>query len=197
MSSDSSIELSEYVEKHGYGHAILPKEFLLRSGLLNFNHGSFGTVPKDVMERHVQLLHEQESCPEDWFRRVYFNYVNESRQKIAELINAHVDDVVIVENASAAVNGILRSFPFESGDIVLVFSSAYQMVTETLLFQEVYQQVKMISIPIEYPVKDPQELILAFSSIIQQLGNQVKLCIFSHISSMVSSFLNFSRCFCC
>jgi hypothetical protein len=47
------------------------------------------------------------------------------RQRLADYINADVDDVVLIENASAGVNGVLRSWPWRAGDKVLYFSTAY------------------------------------------------------------------------
>ncbi len=89
-------------------------KFLLYDGLFNLNHGSFGTVPKSVFERHHQYLLEQESCPEIWFRETYFKYINSSRLALAGLIRADMKDIVLVENASYAVNSIIRSFPFKA-----------------------------------------------------------------------------------
>lgn len=178
-----------------FGHSLLsPNEengsgaFLLKEGLLNFNHGSFGTVPKSVMDEHIRFLYEQEACPEVWFREKYFQYVNQSRESIASLIHARSEDVVMVENASTAVNAILRSFPFEKGDIILVFSSAYKMITETLRFQEFHQGIVTIEIPIAYPVANEEELIESFKEVIAKHAPRVKLCVFSHISSMVCRF---------
>jgi isopenicillin-N epimerase len=89
------------------------KHFLLNKGLINLNHGSFGTVPKKVLESHFNFLTEQESCPEVWFRETYFKYINESRKLVANLIKTKTENVVLVENASYAVNSVLRSFPFK------------------------------------------------------------------------------------
>lgn len=170
--------------QYNYGNSLLASDFLMRPGLSNFNHGSFGTVPRTVMERHIALLQEQESCPEVWFRETYFKYVNQARERIAELIRAPLDDVVLVENASTAVNAILRSFPFHAGDVVLVFSSAYQMVTETLHFLNYHAKVETVEMPITYPVASSQHFIDLLTQYLALYEGRVKLCVFSHISSM-------------
>ena len=103
------------------GHSLRKDTFILREEITSFNHGSFGTVPKPVMDAHVRLLMEQESCPELWFRETYFTHIENSRKCISELINANIEDVVLVENASSAVNAILRSFPFKVSSISNVF----------------------------------------------------------------------------
>ena len=42
--------------------------FYLEEGYVNLNHGSFGTVPKPVMEHQIKLLAKQEAKPDAWFR---------------------------------------------------------------------------------------------------------------------------------
>ena len=96
------------------GHALVEKNFFLfRKKLVNMNHGSFGTVPAEVAEEQYKIMLEQESCPEYWFKKGFFAYINNSRSLVSSLINADVADVVMVENASYAVNAILRSYPFK------------------------------------------------------------------------------------
>ena len=41
-----------------------------------------------------------------------------ARQKVADLIGAKLDEVVLVLNASTGINTILRNFDWEEGDIV-------------------------------------------------------------------------------
>ena len=50
-----------------YGHC-LRHHFYLEEGYVNLNHGSFGTVPKPVMEHQIKLLAKQEAKPDAWFR---------------------------------------------------------------------------------------------------------------------------------
>ena len=170
---------------NGYGHVLRDHHFCLYQSLVNFNHGSFGTVPRPVFDSHVRYLQEQESCPEIWFRQSYEPYVNAARQRLASLIRADLADVVLVENASYAVNSILRSYPFASGDKVLLFSSAYRMVVDTLKYLVTTMGVEIVEVPIAYPVLHEDELIRAVESTLEKHAS-IRMCVFSHISSMVS-----------
>jgi len=102
------------------GHRLLREHFLLQQPLIHLNHGSFGAVPKVVLDEQHALMLEQERCPEDWFRRTYQPYIRTARQAVATLINADIEDVVLVENASYAVNSVLRSFPFKVVAVLIV-----------------------------------------------------------------------------
>lgn len=96
-----------------FGRELLARHFHLRADKINFNHGSFGTVPKNIMEAHYKALLEQESSPEIWFRKTFYQYVDESRKLLADLVKVPVEELVLVENASYAVNSILKTFPFK------------------------------------------------------------------------------------
>lgn len=95
------------------GHKLREEYFQLYTGLTNLNHGSFGTVPKPVMTAQIEYMTKQESCPELWFREWYQVDINKARSSVAKLINSADEEVVLVENASYAINGLLRSYPFK------------------------------------------------------------------------------------
>ena len=166
-----------------FGRALKNKYFLLAHNFTNLNHGSFGTVPRQVAERQHALFLEQEAYPDTWFRKSYFDYVNESRNLVASLIQAQVKDVVLVENASSAVNAVLRSIGLERGDVVLRLSTAYGMVVETLSYLQQTAGIEVIVVDVQFPMTGKEQIATAVREALVNHSN-VKLCVFSHISSM-------------
>lgn len=69
--------------------------------------------------------------------------------------------------------------------MVIHFSCDYQMVIDTLQFLKSSAAITVISVPIVYPVVDESQLVDAFQSELDK-HNHVTMCIYSHISSMVS-----------
>lgn len=96
-----------------FGESIRSQKFMLDPSMSHLNHGSFGTVPKDIFARQIEYLQEQESFPDKWFRTSYCEYMNQSRSVIGDLINGSPSNIVLVENASSAVNSLLRSFKWK------------------------------------------------------------------------------------
>ncbi|RYH20139.1 hypothetical protein EON65_24435 [archaeon] len=117
-----------FIKMEEFGHDLKKKHFLLREDLVNFNHGSFGAVPKCVMNELIRLLHEVESFPDLWFRDTMYRLEDRSRELVAELIHADKEDVVMVENASYAINSVLRSFPFQVIAVLWLFVPTYLVV---------------------------------------------------------------------
>jgi hercynylcysteine S-oxide lyase len=61
-----------------------------------------------------------ESNPDRFLRLLYQEKLIGVREKLARLIGAKTDEVVLVPNASMGINTILRNFEWEQGDQMFV-----------------------------------------------------------------------------
>lgn len=178
------ISACEYRARDGtcYGKELRSIYFYQSRNFTNLNHGSFGAVPKPVHEKQMEYFLEQEAYPDTWFRQSMYEKMDASREVIARYIRAHVSDVVLVENASSAVNSILRSMQFQQGDKVLRLDTSYNMVVRTLDYLVETIGIKVIVVEVPMPIATPNQLVSRIEQALQQ-NPDVKLCIFSHISS--------------
>lgn len=168
-----------------FGHDLKRKYFLQASNFTNFNHGSFGAVPRIVFEQQTRLYQEQENRIDTWFHSTYYSLVDAARARLAALVNCMADDLVLVENASAAVNSILRSFPFVKGDKVLRLSTAYGMIINTLEYLQETVGIEVVVVDVEYPVTGTAQIINSVQKAIDA-NPGIKMSIFTHISSYPS-----------
>ena len=76
-------------------------------------------------------MEQAESRPDQWFREDYFRLVDKARERIADYVAAPAESLVLVENASSAVNSVLRSLCWGEKDALLYLSTAYNMVKYT------------------------------------------------------------------
>ena len=65
-----------------FGDVLRPR-LLLREGYTQFNHGSFGTVPRDVMAELHRLQEQCEDDPDAWIGTGYRALVQEARGVLA------------------------------------------------------------------------------------------------------------------
>ena len=154
------------------------KYFSLADGFTNFNHGSFGAVALKVKERQDELFHLAEQRPDKWFRETFYELQKKARSMVAKMMHANEDDLVLVENASTAINSILRC-KLKKGDKVMRLSTCYNMCIETFTWLECEQ----IIVEVEFPVKSKDQLLDAVTKAMQEHPD-IKLCCFSHISSL-------------
>ena len=87
------------------------------------------------MEAQSRYMQQMESGQTKWFNTESpaildgssAGLVNRSRYALAQYINANPEDVVLVDNASGAINALLRSLPLKAGDIIIDFAVVYQV----------------------------------------------------------------------
>ena len=177
-------DVCEYQTTDGtcYGKDLREKFFYFAPNFINVNHGSFGAVAKPVHEKQNELFLQQEAYPDTWFRKQMYDLIYDSRVMIADFIKANVDDTVLVENASSAVNSILRSLQFEKGDKVIRLSTSYNMVVRTLAYLAETIGIEVIVVEVPLPITSPSQLLDALETALTE-HSDVKLCVFSHISS--------------
>ncbi|KAF8159186.1 lolT-1 [Crassisporium funariophilum] len=97
-----------------FGKALLA-HYALDSEYINLNNGSYGTTPRPVLEAINELTLLVESNPDRFHRLLYQPKLVDVRAKLAALIGAKTDEVVLVPNASMGLNTVLRNFEWNKG----------------------------------------------------------------------------------
>ena len=95
------------------------------------------------------------------------------------MINAkNVDDLVLVENASTAINSLLRC-KLSKGDKIMRLSTAYNMCIETFSWLGCEQVV----VEVNFPVKSKDQLVDAVSKAMQE-KTRTSSCVAFHTSAL-------------
>jgi hercynylcysteine S-oxide lyase len=171
-----------------FGRAMRDR-FLLADGFTNFNHGSFGSVPKVVSEAQRAYSLQCEARPDKWFRQDYFVCVESARSMLAKYVNApSPDDLVMVENASGAINSVMRSMNWEAGGIILYLSSAYAMVKNTAswLARTSGGTVEIVEVKLgpDFPMAGDDSVLNPLRDALKKHRGKVKLLVVDHITSV-------------
>ena len=87
--------------------------------------GSYGSLPRPVMEAVDALSREVESRPDKFMRRTYPAKLDTVRERLARFIGAEADEVVMVPNATLGLNTILRNFIWNPEDVIIGSGSVY------------------------------------------------------------------------
>ena len=175
--------------------ANLRGRFLLAPSFTNFNHGSFGAVPKVVHEAQQGYSQQCEARPDRWFRQDYFTCVDAARSMLATYINApSSDDLVMVENASGAVNAVMRSMNWEAGGVILYLSSAYAMVKNTANWLAQSSKSGLVrNIEVElgpnFPMAGDVSVLRPLEEALFKYKGQIRLLVISHITSVPAATL--------
>ena len=134
------------------------------------NHGSFGTFPSSVRDRQRTLRDETEARPDTSIRFAYPGLLRQAREAVAPLLGAATDEVVLLPNATTAINIVLRNLCQRENVVVLYFSTIYPSCLKTIqsLEEETAGAVTSHCINLAYPVED-YEIIDRFRAAIESL----------------------------
>ena len=167
-----------------FGHS-MRSLFTLAPTYINFNSGSFGGAPAAVLQQREAWSQLCEARPDAWYRNEYKVQTRIVRAHWAKYVNSRVDDLVLVENTSAGINAIVRSFPFNANDGILLLSTAYDMVQTTVAYTQQRYNLEVHVAQIQFPVIDATSFTRPLQAVIdRQPKGSIKMCIFSHITSV-------------
>src|SRR5258705_3180090 len=96
------------------------------------NHGSFGSCPKPVLEFQQAMRLRMELQPIQFFVRDLEGLLDEARNALAQFLGAAPENLAFVPNATAGVNTVLQSLPFEQGDEMIVTNHEYNACRNAL-----------------------------------------------------------------
>lgn len=184
-----------------FGHAYRT-DFLFDSKWHNLNHGSFGTYPIPVRNAKRGYTKLTESCPDKFIRYQYIDLLDKSRERLAQLVNAPVDECVIVQNATSGINTVLRNLVYKEKDVIIYFDTIYGAVQKTLLsIRETNPQLTIRNVghgqdyAYQLPMSHP-EIASAFSQTISRLlyeGYNVKAAVFDTVVALPGVRFPFER----
>ena len=99
---------------------------------------------------------------------------------VAGFLGVRGDDLVFVDNTTTGANAVLRSFPLQPGDEILVSDFGYGGVTRAALFAARERGATVRTVTMPFPVRSPEELTEAFTSAI---GPTTRLALVDHVAS--------------
>lgn len=147
------------------------------------NHGSFGAFPILVQERQRELQKLEAKRPDTFIVFDLPVLIDESRDAVAPLLGAPVDEIVFVPNATTGINTVLRNLKFEEGDVIVHFSTIYDACEKTIFSVSELEPLSARSVLLEYPVED-EEVVRRFREMVMKVqseGKNVKVAMFDTV----------------
>jgi len=101
--------------------------FLLDPDVVFLNHGSFGACPRPVFEEYQRLQLELERNPVQVLsrHRHFATLVDAVREQLAAFVGTGASNLLLVQNATAGVNAVVRSLDLRPGDDVVTTNHEY------------------------------------------------------------------------
>jgi len=108
--------------------AIKPELWLLDPAVVHLNHGSYGAVPTPVLAAQRLAAEAVERSPERFYRAELAVHIDDVRRLVAAWLKTDPDGLVLVQNATEAVQVALSSLRLATGSEVVYTDHAYPWV---------------------------------------------------------------------
>ena len=129
-------------------------DFLLDPDVVFLNNGSFGATPRLVLEAQSLWRAEMERQPVRFMARTLKPAQRAALARLAPLIGADPQDIVFVENPTAATNAVLGSLRLKPGDRMLCMDHGYGAVYQTLRHVAERTGAALHALPTPWPFDD-------------------------------------------
>jgi isopenicillin-N epimerase len=152
----------------------------LRPGVTYLNHGSFGPPPREVLEQRIAFTRQLAEQPMEFFVRRLPTLLRGVRDALARFVGCAPDDLVLVDNATTAMNIVARSVRLSAGDEVLLNDHEYGAVRR--IWQRACDEsgARLVVQSIPLSVQQPKQWA---DAVLEGLTPRTRLLVFSHVSS--------------
>ena len=141
-----------------FGRSML-QHWLLDPDGVYLNHGTVGAPPRQVLAAQQAIRDEIERQPARFMLRELADVrqipmrmkprMRTAAEHVAAFVGARPEDFAFVTNATEGVNAVLRSFPLQPGDELLLTDHGYGAVTNTATYvaQRTGGTVRVLELP--------------------------------------------------
>jgi isopenicillin-N epimerase len=149
-----------------FGRSALP-EWPLDPAVTYLNHGTVGVTPRRILAVQQAIHDEIERQPSRALLRDLTARsigrtdreqprLREAADAVAAFLGARGDDLVFVDNVTAGVTAVLRSFPLDPGDEILLSDLSYGGVARAAqaVARERHASIRTVSMPTPFRAGD-------------------------------------------
>ncbi len=161
--------------------SLVPRsEWLLDPGISFLNHGSYGAVPRTVLEEQRRLQENMERDPTKVLVLELPYALRASANHLATFVKCAGSDLAFIENATAGCNTVLASIRLSPGDEILLTDHGYRAIRKAVEYHAARTGALVVEATVPFPTSDPVEILTAVAN---RLGPRTRLAIFDHVSS--------------
>jgi isopenicillin-N epimerase len=158
----------------------LRAEFGIDPQLAFLNHGSFGAMPRCVMEEQNEWRRRIEADSIEILGRRSSRLIDDAKGKIGQWLGMRASDFGLVTNATEGINCVLRSRKFSAGDELVTTTHVYNAVRQAMRYIAGKTGATYREIDVQLPVKSAGDIERA---IVGAPSARTKLVVVDHITS--------------
>ena len=158
-------------------------DFLLNNKIYYFNNGSYGACPWIIFNHYQNIQKTIEYQPVDFFQHQLILELDKSRTSLSSFVNCNKNDIILIKNATYAINCIIRSLDLDENDEIITTNHEYGACLNSLQFWQEQRKFKIKMLHYDLPLPADKDILL---DIEKSITSETKVIFFSHITSLTS-----------
>lgn len=154
--------------------------WMLKDGIAFLNHGSYGAVPRCVLDEQNDWRRRIEAEPVEILGRRCRDLLAAAKIPVGQLLRMRPDDFGFVTNATEAINAVFRCLKISSGDELLTTTHVYNAIRQTMRFTAEHASATYREIDIRTPIYSGQQIM---DTILANLSDRTRLLVIDHVTS--------------
>jgi len=150
------------------------------AGVINFNTGTCGPVPRAVQQLTAELRDRQSNSPSDFFWRQLPPRLVYARRRLAEYLNVDQQDLLLLSNVTIALNMAVAALDFPPGSEIVTSDHEYGAMRLMLMDYAKRKDWTLRIAKLPLGSGDPAEYVSAFANLVNE---KTRLVFFSHVTS--------------
>ncbi|UKZ78962.1 hypothetical protein TrVFT333_006711 [Trichoderma virens FT-333] len=177
-----------------FGRTFGEKYFMFKPGFIHLNQGSYGGYPQPVRDALRSVQDSVQAEPDAFVRYAYPKKLDEVRELVANHVHAaSKDEIVLIPNATLALNTVLRNLRYQPGDLIAYVEGTYGAIEKTVDYLVETTPVESVRVPFDCTADDDDTLVESFRSVLQEHQGRVRVAIFDTVLSMPGLRMPFER----
>jgi len=156
------------------------RHWRLRPDVDFLNHGSFGACPIPVLDFQSHLRRKMEEEPVQFLWRHFETRLDPVRQKLAEFLAVDPPSLVLIQNATAGVNAVVRSLGLQPGDELLTTSLDYNACRNVLVAAASQHRAEVVIAPVPFRLTSSQQVV---DAVMAKVTRRTRLALIDHVTS--------------
>jgi selenocysteine lyase/cysteine desulfurase len=157
---------------------------------LDLDHANTAPTPRPVFAAFVERARRLSAAPSSRFGEMWQELDEVTRPAVASYVGAEAGEVMFMANTTAALNTVLRGFPLQRGDEILVTNHEYPDMVESVVQRVERDGVVMRTVRVPEPDEDPLALV---GLVTEAITPRTKLLLISHVSAWSGEVLPVTR----
>ena len=160
--------------------------YRLKPDYINLENGYYCFLPEETLEKYIEHIREINYQGSFYMRGVQFENKAKSAAKLAELVGASPEELVLTRNTTESLDLIISGYPWQKGDEALVSNQDYGSMLSMFDMAAKRWGIKVNRIDIPLHPQNDEEIVAVYQ---QAITPRTRLMMVPHIVNITGQIL--------